>query len=347
MKQVTFFFLLLSVFSLQAQSLEVGHKLSFEVDFQGDKYECSVKPTAMGEHLEFDFMLTAGYGIFSRVDLTPKAQKSAKVLVNEFMPENPFLTFKDATTVFPSEPMTDALNNNKKIELDAGRGFKSFAMGATKSLEITLQNGNNSSSKQISATELVSADGKEHIWISRDLGKPIIVEMDLGWTIRLKTWTTAYLPMTDQPASLLGLHVGDPKAKVLMQRLAASSSVSVEDLSDAKGPYVIKEYFCPMEGIRVETFNDTLKKILFYTEGFDHEGFKWRGYAGIFGFGLKLGMTYEQVDAALGKPTDPRWPTDVLIQYPQQRLTVYYDMPENDNDTPAIRNAKINFIEFE
>ena len=36
-----------------------------------------------------------------------------------------------------------------------------------------------------------------------------------------------------------------------------------------------------------------------------------------------------------------------MILYPQQKMIVYYNMPNDENDTKAIENAKIGFLEFQ
>lgn len=343
---ILFTFLCLSGF---AQTLQSGDKLTYNVKFEGESYNFSAKVKQFAPEMIFDFTMTGSPGICGTVKMDKKATESAVKMYNNFSPDETQIILKDAISVFPSKGMTDALYTEKSIRMDAGNGMMTYSPGESKKMNVIYyasQAGKViSSDKIIEAKSFVSENGKNFIWITRDFGQPVIVEMDLGWTIQIATYSEN-LPLSESPQDLLGKSVLSEELKPLWLRIKDQSLIQTEDLSDPDKPYVDKEYFCPMEGIRMETHNDTLTQLLFYTEGYEHEGLLWRGYEGKFSSGFHLGMTYAEVDNKIGKPSTPRWPTDVLIQYPQQKLTVYYDMPANEKDKKAIAKAKINFIEF-
>lgn len=348
MRYLFAFLLTCSSMFATAQTLQTGEKLSYTVHYGEEDYAFSLKVQQLSPEIAFDYALTSSSFMAGRVKMKKKALQSATKMHNTFSEEDKDLVLENELAVFPSQSMVDALNSGKEIKIDAGNGAKSFKVGESKSMEIktiSMQNGS-FIEKNISINATALQSGKQSIWISKDLGQPLIVAMDLGWTITLNTWFSS-LPLTDKPQDLLGKNLSDKALQALTLRLQNAAYITVEDLSDPGKPYVDKEYFCPMEGIRIQTHNDTLTNILFYTENYEHENFKWRGYDGKFACGINLDMNYQTIDKTIGKPTEPRWATDVLIQYPQQRLTVYYNMPDNEKDTKAIANAKIGFIEYE
>lgn len=342
-------FLLISISAL-AQSLKTGEKLIYKVNFQGDEYAFAAKIQQLTPEIAFGFAITSQYPVCGTVKIKSEAQQNAIKMYNQFSRDEPNILLKDAVSVFPSKVMTNALTSGKPLKMDAGNGFMNYQKGETKEMEVRYHSYRDNSVKEentkIKATELVSEDGKNHIWITTDWGQAVIVEMDLGWTIRIESFVSE-MPLDAKPQNLLGKSLSSPELAPLYYRVSNCSAIAVEDLSDPGKPYVEKEYFSPMEGIRIKTHNDTLTALLFYTEGYEHEGFTWRGYNGKFDCGINLNMSYQEVDKTIGKPSTPRWPTDVLIQYPQQKLTVYYNMPDNDKNKKAIANAKINFIEFQ
>lgn len=343
-------FILFSNFVVFSQSIQVGEKLVYQVNFGEDNYHFAAKIQQLSPEIVFDYKLTSDRGLWGTATISKQAQASATNMYNHFSPDEHQLKLNNEVSVFPSKVMVDALTNKKAINMNTGDGEKSFHLGKSKTMELShfiLKEGKVTEEKlKITAVELVSNDEKEHVWISIDLGTPLVVEMDLGWKISIQSWESA-MPLTDKPQDMLGKALSASDMQALQHRLAFSSHIEKEDLSEENKPSLYEEYFCPMEGIRVKTHNDTVTTLLFYTEGFEHEDFKWRGYEGKFACGLLLNMTYQDVDAKIGKPIKPRWPTDVLIQYPQQKLTVYYNMPDNEKDKKAIANAKIDFIEFE
>lgn len=343
-------FFLFSSFVVFSQSIQVGEKLVYQVHFGENDYHFAAKIQQLSPEIVFDYKLTSDRGLWGTATISKKAQESATNMYNNFSPDEHLLKLNNEVSVFPSKLMVDALTNKKEIRMNTGESEKSFHLGANKTIELShfiFKEGKVAEEKlKIRAVALVSNDEKEHVWISTDLGTPLVVEMDLGWKISIQSWESA-MPLTDKPQDMLGKALSASDMQALQHRLAFSSHIEKEDLSEENKPSLYEEYFCPMEGIRVKTHNDTVTNVLFYTEGFEHEDFRWRGYEGKFACGLLLNMTYQEVDAKIGKPTQPRWPTDVLIQYPQQKLIIYYKMPDNDKNKKAIANAKIDFIEFE
>lgn len=346
MRYLFAFLLTLTSIFTTAQTLQTGEKLSYKVHYGDEDYAFSLKVQQLSPEIAFDYALTSSSFMAGRVKMKKKALQSATKMHNTFSEDDKDLVLENEIAVFPSQSMMEALNSGKEIKIDAGNGAKVFKVGESKKLEIktiAMQNGM-LIEKNISINATALQSGSQSIWISKDLGQPLIVAMDLGWTIQLNTWVSA-LPLTDKPQDLLGKALSDKALQALTLRLQNAAYITVEE--GLSGEPADKEYFCPMEGIRIQTHNDTLTSILFYTENYEHENFKWRAYEGKFACGINLDMTYQTIDKTIGKPTEPRWATDVLIQYPQQRLIVYYNMPDNEKDTKAIANAKINFIEYE
>lgn len=350
MRSISFLFFVFLAICAISQPLKTGEKLTYKVNYGEEAYTFTAKVQQLSPEIIFDFAMGSSSPICGTVKINNQAQENAVKMYNNFSPDETQVNLKDAISVFPSKVMTKALSADNPLKMDIGNGFMNYRKGKSKEMEVIhyfFKDGTvKEENTKIKASELVSEDGKNHVWITSDWGQPVIVEMDLGWTIQIESYISE-MPLDSKPQNLLGKSLSSPELSPLLYRLLHSSAVNTEDLSDPGKPYVEKEYFCPMEGIRVQTHNDTLTDLLFYTEGYEHEGFRWRGYNGKFDCGINLKMTYQEVDKTIGKPTTPRWPTDVLIQYPQQRLTVYYNMPENQKDKKAISNAKINFIEFE
>ena len=168
----------------QAFKLKPGSKLVYEVNFPSEKYDFIIVLNVFSDSIFFNFSMTnanrtAGTAVIQALPL----QNSFK-MYNYFHSDN--MIFINETAIWISKDAYNAFANNGKAEMESVNDYKKLLNvddkisaynakinGEDKTLEIFYADGN---------------DAKEpfKLWVLKDPTNPLIVKMDLGWTVHLK-----------------------------------------------------------------------------------------------------------------------------------------------------------------
>jgi hypothetical protein len=163
-------------------AIKPGDKLVYEVNFRGDIYNFEVLVKSLGENgISFSYDMPSK-GNKAAIVITANAVKNAVVYNNYFNGQDQ--TFTDKSTVWLSQKnFTESLAG--KTSMDMGSGNESFI----KKEEVSFSY--KKSGKDIAAKGLRLDNGKNSIdqrqlWILNSKTNPLILKMNLGWTIELK-----------------------------------------------------------------------------------------------------------------------------------------------------------------
>lgn len=189
--------MLLAATSVYAQYQEYNHLkgstlmamkggiFSYEVDFYGEKYNFIVTVTENTNEkgLAFSYQMTNTNNTRGTVNMTDDARKTARAQNNYFSGGSMNLT--DMTTVWVSQLVSTELEakGTSNISTDGGENwielkrqyFNYDYAVKTKTGEVN----------DISYMFCQSPDGSAKYWIQTG-GNPLILKMDLGWSITLK-----------------------------------------------------------------------------------------------------------------------------------------------------------------
>jgi len=156
-----------------------GMKLVYHVVYFGDEYDFIVDVKKLSKDIEFDWSMTSPINSSGAVTIREKALKNATSLFNYYA-DGDTLDFDDYTSVWVSNAVYNALKKNEPVTIDAGDGDEMLTYENNERMSVLI-NGENTDLDCIYS----SSDLFGWFWIL-DNGKfPIIVKMDIGWTITL------------------------------------------------------------------------------------------------------------------------------------------------------------------
>jgi hypothetical protein len=186
---VSFLFATVFVGVTRAQDikLKVGSKMIYAVNFQGKKYDFTVTIKSMKPNMVFDYKMSAPVSKNRTVTILQGAMDSAIELYNYF--SGGPLTLKTKTSVFLSRKnFTKILEGGRtNIKIGPGKDTGSFHSDSMDTQEYKI----NGKMIRISAFWISDNDGQpaeryKAIGILRNKDFPLIMNMDLGWTISLR-----------------------------------------------------------------------------------------------------------------------------------------------------------------
>lgn len=162
--------------------IKVGTVLVYEVNNEGTKYQFIVTIKKLEQGITFDWQMTAPINKKGTIEMAEEAVESADGLFNYFTGGVSKLT--NQTSVWISRLMWAELHSEDEmaaIALDGGEPIGFFR-----------ENGDYFATKykagdvQLKTSVLKSLSDSETITIWENEKFPIILKMDLGWTIELK-----------------------------------------------------------------------------------------------------------------------------------------------------------------
>ncbi|HCR49550.1 MAG TPA: hypothetical protein DIW24_07975 [Bacteroidetes bacterium] len=159
-------------------SVKKGAKYTYDVNFGGTKYQFIMEITGADKSVEYKWNMTLGPQYKGHVSLRIPAMNKAMALDNFYNPGNKKL--EDFTAGFISREAYELFTKGKTIQFNAGSGKKKFTAQPTTEVT-TFKMGD----KVLDALYVVSEDGKEKLWITKNDQHPLILKMEIGWTISL------------------------------------------------------------------------------------------------------------------------------------------------------------------
>jgi len=193
-------FLNISVFAQPTQEYDflkgstlvsmVGTTNIYEVDFKGSKYDfiVTVKENSAAKGLVFDYKMTNAPGTNGTVYMTDEARKTAHAQNNYFSGGE--MKLADMTTVWMSNEVFEELEKKgeSKISTDGGETWVVLKRKYYNyDFPIQTQSGLKA---EFGYMYCESDDGSAKYWIQTG-GNPIILKMDLGWSITYKQFKMA------------------------------------------------------------------------------------------------------------------------------------------------------------
>ncbi len=158
----------------------------YEVDYYGIKYDFIVTVKSLSDGITFDYEMTNAAKTKGTIIMTKEALENAVNQYNHFQGGEKKLT--DATTVWVSKKVFNDLveKGEAVISPDGGKTMVTIG-GATPLHDFTMHNAKSDEKMDdISHIYAESEDGKIKYRIHMSEYHPLILKMDLGWTITLK-----------------------------------------------------------------------------------------------------------------------------------------------------------------
>ncbi len=272
MKKILFTtFVSICFFITNAQlSLSTNDKLIYDVSAGGADYNFTIKIKSLTPGFNFAWQMTnedASYGI---IKVLPAAMATSKKMHNYFSNGNKTLT--DATSVILSKAAYKEIIEKKKVTLEDGMATIVFENPDETSFSYRV----NGVEKNVPAIYLSAENGND-IVVLKNPTYPLILRMNLGWTIQLNNIVTANKKTTDL-SEFIGRKIFD--GAFLWDKLDKSSVVKTEDLTgvgEGSGPSIYNEYFSHLEGLWVKTYNDTVTDIIYYPTAMLHSDHTYYG----------------------------------------------------------------------
>ncbi len=177
-----------------APSLKDIKIATWGVNSSGEKYNFRISNTKENEEggLEFDWLMTNGTDMDGHIKITKEAMEKAIAQNNYFGPDLKNATLTDKTTVWVSQAVFSQLQTSGNSKMDVGNGEEVFTVVSDKPNErdeAPFENKIliNGSEKYVNTLHVKNADGSRQLWILNDIKNPMIVKMDIGFLLILKS----------------------------------------------------------------------------------------------------------------------------------------------------------------
>ena len=167
---------------------------TWEVNANGNNYDFTVSNAkgSVDTDFEFDWSMTSSADANGHVKITKDAMDKAIAQNNYFGPALKNATLTDKTTVWVSKEVINGLIKNGKSKMDVGDGEEEYTVVAddvdnrdTESLNEKFSI--NGAQKYLNTIHVTNAGGKSQLWILKDATNPMIIKMDIGFIISLKS----------------------------------------------------------------------------------------------------------------------------------------------------------------
>jgi hypothetical protein len=167
---------------------------TWEVNNNGDVYSfiASNPKGAVTTDFEFDWAMTTGNDMNGHIKITAAAMKSAIAQNNHFGPSLKNAVFADKTTIWISQDIYTQLSKKGTAKMDVGEGPEIFTVVMDKDGDAEKESFKDvikvkGSEKTVTTFHVKNSDGSRQLWILNSPQNPVIIKMDLGWTIVLRS----------------------------------------------------------------------------------------------------------------------------------------------------------------
>jgi tetratricopeptide (TPR) repeat protein len=169
---------------------------TWEVTSGGSTYDFAVSDIkgTIDSDFEFTWSMTSGDDMKGHITITKDAMEKAVSQNNYFGPSLKNATLTDKTTVWVSKAVMNGLQKDGKATMDVGMGkgeelFTVIPDGieirdeASFDEKISIK----TTSKYLNTLHIKNEDGSRQLWILNDAANPMIIKMDIGFSIVLKS----------------------------------------------------------------------------------------------------------------------------------------------------------------
>ncbi len=144
------------------------------------------------DSLSFDWLMTNGPNMNGHIIITKDALEKATIQNNNFGPDLKNVTLTDKTTVWISQAVFNELTKKGSCKIDVGAGEEIFTAvtdvaGKRDEESFDLKIPINGDAKYLNTFHIKNAAGSRQLWILNDIQNPMIVKMDIGFLLALKS----------------------------------------------------------------------------------------------------------------------------------------------------------------
>ena len=165
---------------------------TWEVNNNGSVYPFIVSNPKGSTVTDFEFNWSMGDDNNGHIKITAAAMKSAIGQNNYFGPSLKNATLTDKTTVWVSQQVYTDLAKKGSAKMDVGNGPEVFTTVTDKDGDAEKESFKDAikvkgNEKTVTTLHVKNTDGSRQLWILNNPQNPVIIKMDLGWTIVLKS----------------------------------------------------------------------------------------------------------------------------------------------------------------
>lgn len=166
----------------------------WEVNFSGSNYDFTVSAIkgSTDSDFEFDWAMTSSSDMNGHIKITQAAMEKAIVQNNRFGASMKNAVFEDKTTVWVSKAVITDLISKGTAKMDVESGEEVFTVVPNTAEErdeevFETKVKVKGEEKYVNTIHVKNGDGSHQLWILNDPKNPLIVKMQLDWSITLKS----------------------------------------------------------------------------------------------------------------------------------------------------------------
>lgn len=144
------------------------------------------------DSLAFDWLMTSGPNMNGHITITKDAMEKATAQNNNFGPDLKNAVLTDKTAIWISKAVFNGFKKNGSCKMDVGNGEEVFTVVPDAINKKDKESFNsrikvNDNWKYLNTFHIKNTDGSRQLWILNDVQNPMIVKMDIGFTLSLKS----------------------------------------------------------------------------------------------------------------------------------------------------------------
>jgi hypothetical protein len=160
--------------------LKSGAVLTYQISTKGKQYDFIIRNLQLETNISFDWEMTEPNALIGSMVIGGHALDTATSQKNYFQDGENLLN--DRTTVWVSKAVYNALKKKSAITINSGSGRSPLTYKGKEDFTFKL-NGEDKTVKSLYA----ETNSAEKFWILDDKESPLILKMNLGWLVVLKS----------------------------------------------------------------------------------------------------------------------------------------------------------------
>ena len=144
------------------------------------------------DSLSFNWLMTNGPGMNGHILLTAPALDTASAQNNFFGPDLKIAALTDKTTIWLSKTVFTKLENEGTCKMDVGAGQEIYDVVKDETVNRDKEAFDNEVkvkgvARYLNTIHIKNKEGSRQLWILKDIQNPLIVKMDIGFSLVLKS----------------------------------------------------------------------------------------------------------------------------------------------------------------
>jgi hypothetical protein len=163
--------------------IKKGTRLIYDVNYFGSNYEFTITIKDQSDTYSFDWSMSAPISRKGSIRVSKEAIQNANGLFNYFNSNN--VEIVDQCCVILSKKMYESFKNNKPIEIYTDKKNNVLSVFGNSYNHTQTFGYNNDFSQEFDCSTVSNGDDF-HITYVNDPNFPLIIEMNLGWSMKLR-----------------------------------------------------------------------------------------------------------------------------------------------------------------